>query len=137
MILPILGLLAGLAIGFLAPVNIPLAYAKLFSVALLAALDQGLGVGDTHGFSQEDRGVEVLADLEGLLHHGMGLGGVGGLEHGDAGEGGVIAAVLLVLGGVDGGVVCRQDDQAAVDAGVADAHQRVCRHVDTHVLHRD
>ena len=37
MILPILGLLAGLAIGFLAPVNIPLAYAKLLSVALLGA----------------------------------------------------------------------------------------------------
>ena len=43
MILPILGLLAGLAIGFLAPVNIPLAYAKLFSVALLAALDAVFG----------------------------------------------------------------------------------------------
>ena len=43
MILPILGLLAGLAIGFLAPVNIPLASAKLFSVALLAALDAVFG----------------------------------------------------------------------------------------------
>lgn len=43
MILPILGLLAGLAIGFLAPVTIPLAYAKLFSVALLAALDAVFG----------------------------------------------------------------------------------------------
>lgn len=43
MILPILGLLVGLAIGFLAPVTIPLAYAKLFSVALLAALDAVFG----------------------------------------------------------------------------------------------
>ena len=41
--LPILGLLVGLAIGFLAPVTIPLAYAKLFSVALLAALDAVFG----------------------------------------------------------------------------------------------
>ena len=65
----------------------------------------------------------------------MGLCGVGGLEHGDAGKGRVVAAVLLVLRGVDGGVVCGENDQTAVDAGVADAHQRVCRDVDADVLH--
>lgn len=43
MILPILGLLAGLILGYLCPVLIPFAYAKLFSVALLAALDAVFG----------------------------------------------------------------------------------------------
>lgn len=43
MILPLLGLLAGLALGFLAPVTVPVAYAHLCSVALLAALDAVFG----------------------------------------------------------------------------------------------
>ena len=33
MILPVLGLLAGVAVGMLSPITVPLAYAKLSSVA--------------------------------------------------------------------------------------------------------
>ena len=43
MILPILGLLLGGVLGYFCPVLIPFAYAKLFSVALLAALDAVFG----------------------------------------------------------------------------------------------
>jgi len=43
MVLPILGLLAGLGLGYVFPVVIPLAYAKFFSVALLASLDAVFG----------------------------------------------------------------------------------------------
>ena len=43
MILPILGLLVGLAIGFLRPDLVPIALATYFSVPLLAALDAGFG----------------------------------------------------------------------------------------------
>lgn len=43
MILPIIGLLIGLLIGSLSPVSIPQEYTKLFSVALLAALDTVFG----------------------------------------------------------------------------------------------
>ena len=38
MILPVLGLLVGVAVGMLSPITVPLAYAKLSSVALLASL---------------------------------------------------------------------------------------------------
>ncbi len=43
MILPIAGLLIGIALGVLCPISVPLAYAKLFSVALLASLDSVFG----------------------------------------------------------------------------------------------
>lgn len=43
MILPITGLIIGLAIGALFPLSIPLEYAKFMSVALLASLDSVFG----------------------------------------------------------------------------------------------
>jgi len=43
MLLPILGLVVGLIVGSLCPISIPQEYAKLFSVALLAALDTVFG----------------------------------------------------------------------------------------------
>ena len=43
MILPVLGLLVGVAVGMLSPITVPLAYAKLSSVALLASLDSVFG----------------------------------------------------------------------------------------------
>ena len=43
MILPVLGLVLGILLGMFFPVVIPVAYAKLFSVALLASLDSVFG----------------------------------------------------------------------------------------------
>ncbi|MBR2214192.1 MAG: small basic family protein [Selenomonadaceae bacterium] len=43
MILPLLGLFLGLILGAFSPVVIPVAYAKFFSVALLASLDTVFG----------------------------------------------------------------------------------------------
>lgn len=41
--LPLIGLVAGLVIGFCFPLTIPLAYAKYLSVGVLAALDSTFG----------------------------------------------------------------------------------------------
>lgn len=41
--LPIFGLLIGLLIGYVSPFDIPVEYAKYFSVAILGALDSVLG----------------------------------------------------------------------------------------------
>ena len=43
MILAICGLALGGALGFLVPWSIPVAYSKLFSIALLASLDSVFG----------------------------------------------------------------------------------------------
>ncbi|UWG99198.1 small basic family protein [Dehalobacter sp. DCM] len=41
--LSIFGLIIGLFIGYISPIDIPIAYAKYFSVAILGALDSVLG----------------------------------------------------------------------------------------------
>ena len=43
MILPVVGLVLGIALGMICPLAIPIAYAKLFSVALLASLESVFG----------------------------------------------------------------------------------------------
>ena len=59
MILPILGLTIGIIIGSLVPVTVPLAYAKLFSVALLAALDTVFGGLKAAAFEKFDNAVFI------------------------------------------------------------------------------
>lgn len=41
--LPILGLILGLAIGYISPFSVPIEYSKYLSVGILAALDSVLG----------------------------------------------------------------------------------------------
>lgn len=43
MALPIIGLIVGLALGSLCPILVPIAYSKLFSVAILASFDAIFG----------------------------------------------------------------------------------------------
>ncbi len=43
MIIPLLGLLAGIAVGILMPYNIPFAYSKYMAVAILACMDSVFG----------------------------------------------------------------------------------------------
>ena len=43
MMLPIMGVLAGIAIGLLFPVSLPVEYGKFLAVALLASLDSVFG----------------------------------------------------------------------------------------------
>lgn len=43
MIIAVAGLVAGLALGLMVPWSIPLAYSKLFSIALLASMDSVFG----------------------------------------------------------------------------------------------
>ncbi len=76
-----------------------------------------------------------MQKLEGQPGELLALLGVGRLQQGELGELGVVAIVLLVLGGVHFRVVSRNQDQAAVDAGVGEGEQRIRSHVDPHVLH--
>ena len=43
MILAMVGLLLGILLGSVCPLSVPMAYAKLFSVALLASIDSVFG----------------------------------------------------------------------------------------------
>ena len=101
----------------------------------VGGLHQGLGVGHPGAHLDDDRAVIFLGDLIGLLGEGQGLGGVGGLQHGDFRRLGVVAGVLLVLGGVHPRVVGHHDDHARVHASVGHGEQGVGGHVQAHVLH--
>ena len=63
MILAICGLALGLALGFLVPWSIPVAYSKLFSIALLASLDSVFGGLRAAGEGNFDVGDHLGIDL--------------------------------------------------------------------------
>ena len=46
-----------------------------------------------------------------------------------------MTGILLVLRGVHTGIICHADDHTGIHAGVGNGEQRVCRHVQAHVLH--
>ena len=71
------------------------------------------GVADPGRGAQEHGRAEPLGDLEAEHREVLGLLGVGGLEHRDLGEPGVVPGVLLVLRGVHAGVVGHDDHQPA------------------------
>jgi hypothetical protein len=105
--------------------------------ALLARLGHALGVGDAHARADHGDGVELLGDLEGATGEVDGLLARRRLEHGHAGEGGIVPRILLVLRRVHAGVVGRDHDEAGVDAGVGGRHEGVGGHVDADVLGRE
>ncbi len=100
-----------------------------------ARLNHAFAVIDAGGGAQEDRALVFFGNHEGRPDHVLGFLAVGRLQHGHLGELGVIAVVLLVLGGVQAGVVGADQDQPPVDAAVGNAQKRVGGHVDPHVLH--
>ena len=101
----------------------------------LSGLHHALGVGHTGTHLEEHRGVELLGQLIGRLGEGQSLGRVGGLQHGQLGRAGVVAGVLLILGGVHPGVVGHSDNHTGVDAGIGDGEQGIGGHVEANVLH--
>ena len=112
-------------------------YVFLFALLLhFAELHKALAVADAGGHAEHDGGVELLAELIAHDGHVLGLLGIGGLEHDEFAHARVEAVILLVLGGVQSGVVSRDEAHAAVDAGVGEGQQRVGRDVEADVLHR-
>ena len=94
-----------------------------------------LGVGDAGAHTHQDRGVVFLRELEGPLGKVQGFLGVRGLQHGDLGGHGVVAGILLVLGGEHARVIGHADDQASLHPLVGNGEEGVCRHVQAHMLH--
>ena len=100
-----------------------------------AQFHQASGVGDAGGQPQDHGRVKLLGQLIGELGKLLTLGRIGGLQHGDLGADGVIAAVLLVLGGVHAGIIGHSDHHAAVYADIGHGKKGISRYVQSHVLH--
>jgi len=95
----------------------------------------GFGMGDARRRAQKDRRVELFAEGEGELDILLRFLGIGRLQHGNFGELGVVAVVLLVLRAVHGRIIGADDDQSPRDSGVADGKNRIGGHVHADVLH--
>ena len=92
-------------------------------------------MGDAGAQPQQNGRVILLGQTEGSLGEVIALLGVGRLQHGNLGGDGMMAGILLVLGGVHAGIVRHADHKTAVDAGIGHGKQRIRRHIQAHVLH--
>ena len=101
----------------------------------LRGLNKALRMGDARHGAQHHRGIVDFGKFKGALGERQTLGGVRRLEHRQLGGLGVVAGILFVLGGVDGGIVRHADHQTGVDAHIGGGEQRVGGHVEAHVLH--
>ena len=101
----------------------------------LAELHQALAVADPGGGAVEYRGVELLGNVTGQGHKILALLGVAGLHHGDLGGAGIVAVILLVLGGMAGGVIGGDHHIGPIHTHIASSKQGVGSHVQAHHLH--
>ena len=90
---------------------------------------------DPGGGAVQHRRVEQLGHLAGQGHEVLALLGVAGLHHGDLGGPGIVAVVLLILGGMTAGVVGGDHDERSAHAHVTGGEQGVGGHVQAHHLH--
>ena len=94
-------------------------------------------MGNACGRPEENRGMVFLGEGECFPHHVVCFLRGGRIEDGHLGEGRKTAGILLGLGGDGAGVVRNKDHQAAIYPDILQAHQRIGRHVQAHLLHGD
>ena len=91
-------------------------------------------VGQAGRDAVEHRRTELLAELEAVVHHVIGLLLVGRFQHGNHGPVAIVAAVLFVLRREHARVVGHHDEDA-LRADDGSVHEGVAAHVEAHVLH--
>jgi hypothetical protein len=82
-------------------------------------------MGDAGGGAYHDRGIEFLAEIEGMGHEIVRFLAVAWLQHGHLGQLGVMAVILLSLRAVRPRVIGADDHQAGGDAGGGSGHERI------------
>ena len=97
----------------------------------------GATVCQTRDQAQQHRHLQALRQFESLPREVVALLLVTGLHAGHHGKVGKVARVLLVLRAVHGGVVGHGNHQSTMRAGDRHIHERIGRHIEAHVLHRD
>ena len=107
------------------------------SLRLLRDIEKRRRMADARRGTQDDRRLVALRQIEGRLHHGEALVGRGRIEYRHLREIAEATRVLLGLGRDGAGVVSHEQDRAALDTHVVQAHQRVARHVHAHLLARE
>ena len=94
-------------------------------------------VGKSCGGSDDDGKPRLLGEVKGGHGPVLHLLGVAGFEHGQTREPRIVAVVLLVLARKKRRIIGIDDHHPSFDAGVCKGHQRIRRHIETHVFHGD
>ena len=98
-------------------------------------LHSTLRVSELGGCAENNGGIVALAELVSKLDEILCLLAVGGLEHGNVSSAGDHSRVLLILRACQSGIVCNHEHGSAANAGIGEGIKRVCRNVQTNVLH--
>ena len=101
----------------------------------LADLHDALGVGDAGGHTDHKQRIKLLGEGKGCLGHSVGFTGIRGLQHRKLGGDGVVAGILLVLGGMHSGIVGGAEHHTGVHARIGHGEHGIGGHVQTYVLH--
>ena len=101
----------------------------------VGGLNDALGMRHAGTHLEKHRGIELLGKLVAELRERQRLRRVGRLEHRELRRDGIVAGILLVLGRVHPRIIRHADDKTAAHAGIGQRKQRVCRDVQTDVLH--
>ena len=101
----------------------------------LAGFHDRLGVGYSRAHADDHWSVELFGQFECDLYKCKRLCRVRGLQHGNLGGDGVVAGILLVLGGMHAGIIRDRDDKTAVHSCVGHGIERVRGDVEADVLH--
>ena len=113
-------------------VSLVLLVRRLYAVT---EFDFTLGMSETGRRADDDRRVELLADLIGVFHKVLGFLGIRGLQAGHDGCAADAPGILLVLGAVQAGVIGDDKDKAAVRTDIGHGIKRISRHVQADHLH--
>ena len=89
------------------------------------------------GGAQNHRRAEFLRDAHAQRDEIARFLRVGRLQHGDFGEAGELARILLVLRGMHARVIGDDDDQAGHRADIGERHQRIGGDIQADVFHGD
>ncbi|EKD37191.1 MAG: hypothetical protein ACD_75C01225G0001 [uncultured bacterium] len=92
-------------------------------------------MGHPGGDAQHDRGIELFTQIEGKPHHLFRFTRLRRLKHRQFGGEGIVAVILLVLGGVHLRIVGAHQHQPAADSGVGGGKKRVGGDIDPDVFH--
>ena len=109
----------------------------LFVFLLVPDSYGGIAVADSGGGAEQHGGMVFFGVGKRLADHVICFLHAGGVEAGELGIHGKGARILLGLRGNGAGVVGNEDDHAALDADIGEAHERIGGNIQTDLLHGD
>ena len=101
-----------------------------------AAFHDGFAMTDTGRHTDHNGCVILLTELVAFQYHVTAFLAVCRLKHRDFCGFRIVAVILFILCGMLARLVCGNNNRTAVNASIGKREERVCRYVQSHMLHR-